>query len=1247
MSDYYGRDQPPPSQQQRRDFSSSGYPRRGGGGRGGGGGGRGGYHRQDHRHDRRDHYGGGGGYSRGRGGGRGGGGGGGRSFYGGGGRGAFSGGRGGSAPPFASTSRGPRRPGNRFSAEGPPLDPQQAFVQNLHNMVHKVGWILQGPPPPPAAAVSANDNHDDNSQTTVPSSSSKAIRPIVHMQALNIQALTQVMGGSNAATFFQYQSMARAADERAGPLASGLVHAAAVWPLQTPCYTTLLVALEEQVSRSAAATTLSLAGLARRTLDYAVLFLARDLDGLLLVSSSPPPTPNHDNHPLSYRCVTIAERAQAAVRLRLLLRWFIQLAKVKVVQTTSSNDDGTSGIEEEAVRLVPAAIHQEPLSLAGLLLALVQAAVHARERHDNSAVAFTLALLVLHCIPHLLLVNEHEHDDDDNNNNDPFLLPREWIQEHLIDPLQQSLFHDSSSGSGGGRSADYLSDFAPGVGRSAILLKHEQVEEGNEEEDIEEDDDDDDNEVNDDDDNPPGQVCDTLQDALRAAQHLLKSKQQQQQHKKWGASPSFLPRFALFTDAPWKAMPVDPKQNHQEGEGTAESMAADQNMEGAAASSERPNTKSSTLRFTGESMKLNIFPACQSISLLLGSDADTTTTTARLIQEPYGCSRLQGLVFGRLPIFGQPPDAATEGDDEGEEEQEMDGTSEETKSNDRLRAYQKNFGMVDRFFLGEVVRDMILSLESKITDTGVEYGSTKAVAEQIWSVRYMLLPTADESAKKDGPVHDPGKGVEYAVLETILSLIVQSSAVSPFRQIYLSRVLLELTRLEPAIVSPAIALGVANLFQDYLPALVPTARYNLSRWFAFHMINTDYQWPAGYWQHWEPFAKYGWTNSRGSFVKGSLALMVENLSNPQLLVTDCLPKRSTLTDHLLPDVPSNPYASDDGACASLERNIKMRIWENNEDSSMLLAYLTGDEVQESVLGDKGADNNATGDAWWRTRALVRSILFPATEEHGALKVLMDRVKAGDNDSAMGDSDEMLEDTMSKILDSIQQYKDALIGVLHKDAEGNKNNEELGALYLLDLVDTMTAYSRSLFEACVSNLLRNEIVGPLAVIRWSMGDRAHSDGRSPIAIRWWEVAGIALSIVAEAIKMPEENEMNEDGAGTPDSSHALRYGNGLLAAFEPLLSYVVRRTITAIHQNDPGAKKLLPQQAELIEGIKCLHQSATRLYLEATETTSPQYSNELRELISQSAIGGPSLAQLSADAPASAAFELLRKVLNRL
>ena len=34
-----------------------------------------------------------------------------------------------------------------------------------------------------------------------------------------------------------------------------------------------------------------------------------------------------------------------------------------------------------------------------------------------------------------------------------------------------------------------------------------------------------------------------------------------------------------------------------------------------------------------------------------------------------------------------------------------------------------------------------------------------------------------------------------------------------------------------------------------LPTFIPSIRYSFSEWFAFHLTNTDYQWP--YWQHWD------------------------------------------------------------------------------------------------------------------------------------------------------------------------------------------------------------------------------------------------------------------------------------------------------------------------------------------------------------------------------------------------------------
>merc|ERR1711957_701112 len=110
----------------------------------------------------------------------------------------------------------------------------------------------------------------------------------------------------------------------------------------------------------------------------------------------------------------------------------------------------------------------------------------------------------------------------------------------------------------------------------------------------------------------------------------------------------------------------------------------------------------------------------------------------------------------------------------------------------------------------------------------------------------------------------------------MFGLIVQSREQCAVRHTYLSRVLLELTRLRPLLISPALAVAMTNVFGDYMPALVPIARDNISRWFAFHLTNTDYQWPSAYWQMLEPYATSTKPSSRGEFARRAIQVMVEN-----------------------------------------------------------------------------------------------------------------------------------------------------------------------------------------------------------------------------------------------------------------------------------------------------------------------------------------------------------------------------------
>jgi hypothetical protein len=55
-------------------------------------------------------------------------------------------------------------------------------------------------------------------------------------------------------------------------------------------------------------------------------------------------------------------------------------------------------------------------------------------------------------------------------------------------------------------------------------------------------------------------------------------------------------------------------------------------------------------------------------------------------------------------------------------------------------------------------------------------------------------------------------GIGFSILEAFLSPIIETLSVSSFHFIYLSRVLLELVRLDPATLAPAVAVAVSNLF---------------------------------------------------------------------------------------------------------------------------------------------------------------------------------------------------------------------------------------------------------------------------------------------------------------------------------------------------------------------------------------------------------------------------------------------------
>jgi MIF4G like len=730
-------------------------------------------------------------------------------------------------------------------------------------------------------------------------------------------------------------------------------------------------------------------------------------------------------------------------------------------------------------------------------------------------------------------------------------------------------------------STAYQSDYAPGVGKKAILLKDEQLDDmGGEEDDDEEEEDEE----------SSGQVCDSLQDLFRSVKQFMKEESSQ------GSS------LALFSDAPWTAMAGVTGQPPQD-DGDAAMTTTEASL---------------ALEFTGKPLLLDIFRACRSLTTLLGGPSLPNGSDV-----VFSKHDLTGLVFGRLPIFGSPPNTDEEEDDEG-----MDNTT----TNERLNAYQKGLCISDRYFIGECVRDILLSHEPSVSDKGVERGSIKNAAEQLWSLTSMMKD--DESAK----------GIEYAIIENIVSLIAQCSQnVSVFSIVYLSRVILELTKLEPNLLTPAIALAVSNLFADYMPALVPIARYNLSHWFAFHLIQTDYQWPTAYWKHWEPFVIYGWNNSRGSFVRTALEYMVDNVSNPGDIVKLCLPKGSVLGDYLL----AKPDARDPRPLEPFVNGTTSRIM-MDENPESILDYLKGEELSESVVGVFDAAIPISR-SWWKTEVALRALLSPAATEYVRLKTEIEVACSSSSEHDMGDSedaDSFTQDIYSILSEKMKKYKATLIGAMASDSELQGSSEiRPGEVFLLEILENVLFHSRQLLVACLHVVVMESIVSVESIFKWLLG-KLQNDGSGHIVFRWWELATyfIHLGMIGIVTEPETLTDIMDDSADVPIRKKV----SSLLRFLDPLLSYAAGKVATLLRSGDEKSKKsnFGPEQVDLMEGFKFVVTQSEYLFIKVLRDHSEVLEGELIEAWIESDVAGPKLASLL-DSGGSAAVESLKCCLERM
>jgi hypothetical protein len=455
----------------------------------------------------------------------------------------------------------------------------------------------------------------------------------------------------------------------------------------------------------------------------------------------------------------------------------------------------------------------------------------------------------------------------------------------------------------------------------------------------------------------------------------------------------------------------------------------------------------------------------------------------------------------------------------------------------------------------------------------------------------------------------------------------------------------------------ALALAVSNIVSYYLPALVPSARDNFSQWFSFHLSNTDYQWPSGYWEHWAEYVTNGKRNSRGDFVLRSLSLMASQLNDVESLVADCLPPGSVLPKYLLASDKDDTKA--DETILSIQRDVEARIWEKNEDPDLLRAYVIGDELSETV---KAA--NLSMD-WWRSGLAVRALLQPATRQHKIQREAIQRTLQSSDENAMEEDNADPEDVLVMLTENLVRYRGLLLAALASDAETNDKSmvqpkttevEQLaiGGATVLKQLENVLQYSRVLLESCTTCVVENEIVSGQAVLRWVLGD-VISDGKdgANLVQRWWEFANIAIriginralaSLDSDTQVLQPSGMVIDRGEGMgkdPNSkSFAVRRMTSIVENIDPIVQYMTKRVCSLLQQADDGKKKLTPDMIDLVEGLKqCVLATKILVMSKLTEGGSCT-EKEGHDLWSSSSICGSRLASVAAKEGSGHAVETL-------
>lgn len=183
-----------------------------------------------------------------------------------------------------------------------------------------------------------------------------------------------------------------------------------------------------------------------------------------------------------------------------------------------------------------------------------------------------------------------------------------------------------------------------------------------------------------------------------------------------------------------------------------------------------------------------------------------------------------------------------------------------TEANAQVAALATGLTRLEKLLLTQYYSDILCYFDPVINEDGTKLGSLELLTQHLMvgvSNLFLGIRTKDESGMEQDQVQQDGENdkeekateikeenalvLEYVLVELLMQLLLQQPS-SSSQSVYVSRVLLFLCK-KFSTIPPIVALAT-NVLYLLLPDITAlTITQQLSDWFVFHLLNTQFAWP--------------------------------------------------------------------------------------------------------------------------------------------------------------------------------------------------------------------------------------------------------------------------------------------------------------------------------------------------------------------------------------------------------------------